>query len=309
MWRWATSSPSPRPARHRVNLLFALVQAGRLDEAEARGRALVRGRRPGSDAARRDLARRPPGPVRARPGPAGHRAAMERPGVHRHRRLRPRGAAAGGLRRCRPSPTASSATPPPAPRASRRGRRAADRVRVPRPRTAARTGVGAGRRRCDPRRSRSARWRPPTTPSAPATCPPRRGCSTTPPASAPRPPPPAASPPWPTMTDSALVAARAEHAAALVAGDGARLAAAAERFEALGALAARRRGRCRRRRRVAAPARATPGRRPRRPLERAGGPLRGGEDAGADPHRHASCRSPTANARSPCWRRTASPAG
>ena len=39
-----------------------------------------------------------------------------------------------------------------------------------------------------------------------------------------------------TATDSALVAARAEHAAALVAGDGARLAAAADRFEALGAL-------------------------------------------------------------------------
>ncbi len=39
-----------------------------------------------------------------------------------------------------------------------------------------------------------------------------------------------------TMTDSALVAARAEHAAALVAGDGARLAAAADRFDALGAL-------------------------------------------------------------------------
>jgi DNA-binding CsgD family transcriptional regulator len=38
------------------------------------------------------------------------------------------------------------------------------------------------------------------------------------------------------MTDSALVTARAEHAAALVAGDGAGLAAAADRFEALGAL-------------------------------------------------------------------------
>ena len=37
-------------------------------------------------------------------------------------------------------------------------------------------------------------------------------------------------------TDSELVAAKAEHATALVAGDGARLAAAADRFEALGAL-------------------------------------------------------------------------
>ncbi len=35
------------PGTHRVNLLFALVQAGRLDEAEARGARLVRGRRPG----------------------------------------------------------------------------------------------------------------------------------------------------------------------------------------------------------------------------------------------------------------------
>ena len=68
-----------------------------------------------------------------------------------------------------------------------------------------------------------------------------------------------------TATDSALVAARAEHAAALVADDGDRLAAAAERFEALGALllaaeaAAAGADAWRR------AAGATPGRRPRRP--------------------------------------------
>ena len=220
-WRWATSWPSPRPARHRVNLLFALVQAGRLDEAEARGRAwfevAARAGLPlgviwlGVHLARCALAQGRPATALRWTAQAGSR----------DRRLGLRGPAAGGLRDARPSPTACSATPPPAPRR-------ADEVDALRPGSGSsppncRSG---GRGRSSPpvtiaaARDRAARRRRRRR-AAPATCPPRPGCSTTPPASARRRRPPPRLAGLGDATDSALVAARAEHAAALVADDGA----------------------------------------------------------------------------------------
>ena len=111
------------PGTHRVNLLFALVQAGRLGEAEARGRAwfevAARARMPlgviwlGVHLARCALAQ-------GRPATA---LRMERLG--RAPPSTPPASRGCGRRRTRsrPSPTAFSATPPPARREPTRSMR------------------------------------------------------------------------------------------------------------------------------------------------------------------------------------------